>query len=65
MLTNKKELTDMNVDNNIKKQQIIADAKEANRVFKKAWSEGYDDAEIDLELLDRLICYARELAMKQ
>lgn len=49
----------------MKKQQIINDAKEANRIFNKAWGEGYDEVEIDLELLNRLICYARELAMKQ
>lgn len=47
------------------KQQIINDAKEANRIFAKAWSEGWDDVEIDIDLLNRLICYARELAMKQ
>lgn len=47
------------------KQQIINDAKEANRIFNKAWSEGWDDVEIDIDLLNRLICYARELAMKQ
>ena len=46
------------------KQQIINDAKKANRIFNKAWGEGWDEVEIDLELLDRLIRYARLLAME-
>lgn len=53
----------MNTDK--EKQQIVNDAKEANRIFNKAWGEGYDEVEIDLELLNRLICYARELAMRR
>lgn len=46
------------------KKQIINDCKEADRIFKKAWSEGWDDVEIDIDLLNRLICYSRQLVME-
>lgn len=46
------------------KQQIINDCKEADRLFKKAWGEGWDDVEIDIDLLNRLICYSRQLVME-
>lgn len=52
----------MNTDK--EKKQIVNDAKKANRIFNKAWGEGYDEVEIDLELLNRLISYARLLAME-
>ena len=46
------------------KQQVVNDVKEANRIFNKAWGEGWDEVEIDLELLERLTQYARLLAME-
>lgn len=45
------------------KQQIINDVKEANRLYNEAWSEGCDEIEIDIELLERLAQYARLLAI--
>lgn len=44
------------------KQQIINDAEEVNRLYNKAWGEGWSEIEIDLELLERLAQYARLLA---
>lgn len=46
------------------KQQIINDVKEADRIFTKAWGEGWDDVEIDIDLLNRLIRYSRLLALR-
>lgn len=44
------------------KQQIINDVKEANRLYNRAWGEGWDEIEIDVDLLERLTQYARLLA---